>query len=81
METAQVYIGDPVCSVARPPKELRNFKKVALQPGEAVDICLTITSQDLSFYDEETKNWKVEPGEFIVSVGSSAGDIRLKASL
>jgi len=80
MEVAQVYIGDPVCSVKCPPKELKNFQKVALQPGETADICLTITSQDLSFYDEETKSWKLEPGEFTVNVGSSSRDIRLRGS-
>ncbi|MBQ8815556.1 MAG: glycoside hydrolase family 3 C-terminal domain-containing protein [Lachnospiraceae bacterium] len=81
METAQVYIGDPVCSVKRPPKELRNFKKVELRPGETAQISLPISALDLSFYDEETKDWKLEPGDFAVYVGSSAGDVRLKGTI
>lgn len=80
METAQVYIGDPVCSVKRPPKELRNFKKVALKPGETIEIELPISFLDLSYYDENTEAWKWEKGEFIVLVGSSSKDIRLKGS-
>ena len=77
-ETAQVYVSDPECSVARPPKELRNFQKISLQPGQTEEISLPITQLDLCFYDEETQSWKLEPGDFIVSVGASAEDIRLQ---
>lgn len=80
-ETAQVYIGDPVCSVKRPPKELRNFKKVELQPNETTEITLNITNLDLSFYDEVSENWELENGEFLVFVGSSSRDIRLSGSI
>ena len=81
METAQIYIGDPVCSVKRPPKELRNFKKVKLMPGETIRITLPITMSDLSYYDEESEGWKLEAGEFTVSVGSSSRDIRLEGRI
>ena len=30
----QVYLGDPEASVARPPRELKAFTKVRLQPGQ-----------------------------------------------
>lgn len=81
METAQVYIGDPECSVKRPPKELRGFRKVALAPGESAELCLPISRQDLSFWDVQTNGWKLEKGEFTVFVGSSSRDIRLKGSV
>lgn len=81
METAQVYVGDPVCSVKRPPKELRNFKKVKLQPGETTRITLPITIMDLSYYDEAIEDWTFENGEFVISVGSSSRDIRLQGSV
>ncbi len=76
-EIAQVYIGDPVCSVSRPPKEMRNFKKVQLKPNESVKITLDISKQDLSFFDEIRDDWKLEKGMFTVFVGSSSKDIRL----
>ena len=76
-ETAQVYIGDPVCSVKRPPKELRAFEKVELTSGETKEIKLKISLFDLSFYDETINDWKLEKGKFIVYVGSSSRDIRL----
>lgn len=77
-ETAQVYIGDPECSVARPIKELRNFQKVELKPQESTEISFEITQRDLSFFDEQTEDWKLEKGVFTVFVGSSSRDIRLK---
>lgn len=78
MEIVQVYIGDPKCSVIRPPKELRNFQKVKLKPGEIAEISLSITEKDLSYYDEVESGWKLEHGEFEVMVGASSRDIRLK---
>lgn len=79
-EVAQLYVGDPVCSVLRPIKELRNFKKVELAPCQSVEITLPITDMDLCFYDEQNSSWKLEKGEFTVFVGSSSRDIRLKGS-
>ncbi len=79
-ETAQLYVGDNVCTVKRPVKELIDFKKAEVNPGETVKITLYITQEDLSFYDESTEDWMFENGEFTVYVGSSSKDIRLKCS-
>jgi len=80
-ETAQLYIGDPECSVARPVKELRSFQKVELKAGESKQITLEITERDLSFFDEVTDDWKMEGGTFTVYVGASSRDIRLSGIL
>lgn len=79
-ETTQVYINDPICSVKRPPKELRSFKKVELAPGETKGIKHKISLLDLSFYDETIRDWELEKGEFRVLIGSSSRDIRLCGS-
>lgn len=80
-ETTQIYVGDPVCSVKRPPKELRGFMKAELKSGEAVRVSATLNAKDFSFYDEKTADWTLERGEFIIYVGSSSGDIRLSGSI
>ena len=79
-ESAQLYIGDPVCSVVRPKKELRGFEKVELAAGETKTVTIPVTAMDLSFFDEQTETWKLEKGEFTVYVGSSSADIRLEGS-
>jgi beta-glucosidase len=65
-------------SVERPVKELKNFIKVKLQPGEKVKVELEIDHQDLSFYDEASSSWVAEPGTFDVLIGSSSKDIKLQ---
>lgn len=78
METAQIYIGDTVCSVERPPKELCDFKKVELKAEETAEINIFVNKKQLSFYDETVNDFKFESGEFSVFIGSSSEDIRLK---
>ncbi len=74
-ETVQLYIRDVKSSVERPIKELKAFQKVFLQPGETQQVNLTIDKSALSFYDDNTADWTVEPGDFEGLVGPSSGQI------
>jgi beta-glucosidase len=74
-EVIQLYIQDPAASISRPVKELKNFKKVLLQPGEKKDINIEITTNDLKFYNSDLKyDW--EPGDFIIYIGSNSKDVK-----
>ncbi|MGI4873562.1 MAG: glycoside hydrolase family 3 N-terminal domain-containing protein [Janthinobacterium lividum] len=75
-EVVQLYLRDPVASVARPLKELKDFQKVQLKPGESRTLTFTLTRDKLSFYNQQL-TWVAEPGEFQVMVGSASDDIRL----
>lgn len=75
-EIVQLYVGDEKCSVDRPKKELKNFAKVSLKPGETKTVSMDITRQDLKFWDETTHAWKAEPGKFKAYVCASAEDVR-----
>ena len=79
-EVVQLYVGDEKCSVLRPVKELKHFRKIAIQPGEEVFVSFDITADDLKFYDDKAGEWKVEPGKFKLYIGSSSADIRQTAS-
>lgn len=79
-EVAQLYVQDPVASVARPVKELKGFQRVFLKPGESRRIVFNLTADDLAFLDENMRR-VVEPGEFKIMVGASSEDIRLQSSL
>lgn len=78
-EIVQFYLRDKVASVVRPVKELKDFKKIMLQPGESKAIQFLIDKDKLSFYDQKL-NWITEPGEFDLMIGASSSDIRLKTS-
>ena len=75
-EVEQLYLGDLKCSVDRPVKELKGFDKVSLAPGETKVVEFTITPRDLQFFDEQTHQWKSEPGKFRAYIGASELDIR-----
>lgn len=77
-EVVQLYITDMKCSVDRPVKELKAFQKVFLNIGETKTIKLKTDKRALSFWDEETNNWKAEPGDFMALVGNAADNISCK---
>jgi beta-glucosidase len=76
-EIAQLYIRDEESSVPRPVKELKEFVKVQLEPGERRTVSIELEATALRFYDPD-KGWTVEPGGFEVLVGASCTDIRLQ---
>ena len=80
-EVAQLYVSDPVCSVMRPVKELKGFKKVFLKPGESRRITLDIPVSSLAFYSEAQSQFVVEPGEFNLQLGGSTSDVKQKISI
>ncbi len=75
-EVVQLYISDPECSVERPTKELKDFKKVYLQPGESRTVEFTVRPSDLAYFDAAAHEWVAEPGRFVASIGSASDDIR-----
>jgi beta-glucosidase len=80
-EVVQCYVSDDVASVARPPRELKAFKKVSLAPGAKVRVELSLDARAFAFWDESRNGWNVEPGRFTISVGASSRDLRLKAAI
>lgn len=76
-EVVQLYLRDRFGSVVRPVKELKDFSKVSLQPGETKTVRFTIDKEKLSFYNNVLQ-WVAEPGMFDLMIGSSSADIRLR---
>lgn len=75
-ETVQLYISDTKASVKRPAKELKNFAKIYLEPGQTKTVTFTVRPSDLAFFDAGAHAWKAEPGEFRAHVGAASDDIR-----
>ncbi|HET7245773.1 MAG TPA: glycoside hydrolase family 3 C-terminal domain-containing protein, partial [Streptosporangiaceae bacterium] len=80
-EVVQVYVSDPAAAVARPPRELKAFAKVVLEPGAAREVTFTLTARDLSYWSALHRRWVLEGGEFRICVGASSRDIRLSAAI
>lgn len=78
-EVVQLYLGKAVSSLTRPVKQLRGFRKLALQPGETAGAEFVLGPADLSILDRHL-DLVVEPGVYTVMAGASAEDIRLKGS-
>jgi beta-glucosidase len=76
-EVVQMYIRDIVSSVTRPIKELRGFKKIHLNPDETKTVTIPILPEHLAFTDIN-REYNVEPGDFMIMVGSSSQDSDLQ---
>ncbi|MGL4292940.1 MAG: glycoside hydrolase family 3 N-terminal domain-containing protein [Bacteroidales bacterium] len=72
-EIVQLYIRDRFSCVTRPVKELKDFARITLNPGQSEVVNFRITPDKLMFYDKKM-NKIVESGEFIVMVGPSSKD-------
>src|SRR5690606_42050258 len=79
-EAAQLYVGFKNSAIDRPMKLLRGFQKIFLKPSETKTITFEIKTEDLAYYDEGSKSWKVElmPHEVFVGKSSASEDL-LKA--
>ena len=77
----QLYVGDPESTVFRPVRELKDFAKVELQPGESRDITFTLDKRAFAYWNEEIHDWHVESGEFTIEVGQSSRNIECSASV
>lgn len=75
-EVAQLYIGFPDSAPWTPPKQLRGFQKLSLQPKQSGMVTFELTRRDLSYWDTQTQKWVLPSGTFRVYVGSSSRDIR-----
>src|SRR5262249_12403018 len=80
-EVAEVYVGELKPSVPRPPKELKAFARVKLDPGARQRVKVTLNGRAFSYYDTKAYEWRVDPGAFMVFVGDSEAHIQLKGAM
>ena len=71
----QLYIQDVAASVVRPVKELKDFRKLMLQPGEEKVLRFSIDEDKLKFFNAQLKN-VAEPGRFNVQIGLDSQTVR-----
>ena len=62
-EVVQLYVHDRVASRVRPVRELKDFRKVAIAPGETVEVGFELHRSQLAFTGPEMRS-EAEPGAF-----------------
>jgi beta-glucosidase len=80
-EVVQVYVQDVASSLPRPKKELKAFEKVMLEPGQSTEVSIELKEEAFKYFDDQKMEWVLEPGQFVIHVGSSSRDIRLSGEL
>ncbi|KAF2194255.1 glycoside hydrolase family 3 protein [Zopfia rhizophila CBS 207.26] len=79
-EVVQIYVQDVISSVAVPNIQLKAFKKVLVKAGETVQVDIPLKVEEWGLWDVKMK-YVVEPGEFVLWVGSSSKDLRGNATV
>ena len=78
----QLYLGLPSKRhLPEPPKELKGFDAMRLQPGRSKNVTIPLSSRDFAHWATASKEWKVTPGCYRVRVGSSSRDLPLDATI
>lgn len=80
-EVVQVYVAVDGSQGARPPRELKGFTDVFLDPGASQRATVRIAADDLAYWDVTSGQWEIEPGEYTVSVGGSSRDLPVSSAV
>lgn len=74
-EVVQLYIGDPVASIAQPVKKLKDFQKVFIKKGESKEVSFDIDAEKLKYYNSDLKR-VADPGDFKLYIGTSSDEVK-----
>jgi beta-glucosidase len=75
-DVAQLYLDDPA-KAGEPPRQLKGFQKVTLKPGQSATVHITLSGQDLSYWDDAANGWVLPDGTFGVYIGDSSAPANL----
>ncbi|WP_316317554.1 glycoside hydrolase family 3 N-terminal domain-containing protein [Clavibacter michiganensis] len=77
-EVVQVYGQDVIGSTVRRGRVLVGFRRFALEPGEAVRVCIDVPTSMFALWNG-TRGWVVEPGLLRFYIGGSSARTPLQA--
>jgi beta-glucosidase len=78
-EVVQLYVRDPVATIARPVLELRGFKRIELGAGQKKRVTFSLTSEQFAFWSAKGQ-WLIEAGRIDYWIGASSADLRANGS-
>ena len=77
-EVAQVYVGGIDMPADAPKKELKAFVRIPLAPGEAKTVTVALPRARMASFDASARTEGIAAGNYMISVGASVSDIRLR---
>jgi beta-glucosidase len=81
-DVVEVYTSKPETAIDRPAQELKAFAKTPiLNPGESVELSMSIPIKDLSYWNEETSAWTLEKGIYRICAAASSRDKKLSKEI
>ena len=80
-EVSQIYIKMPELNIPMPLKQLKGFKRLNIQKGHTEKVEILIDKAQLHYWDEVTNTFVTPKGNYIIMVGASSEDIRLKQNI
>jgi beta-glucosidase len=81
-EVAQLYLGfPPIAEGNEPPLQLKDFRKIMLNPGESKPVELKLEARSFSYWSEKTHAWQIATGAVQIMVGDSSANTPLKTTL
>lgn len=75
-EVVQAYVAVPDSSQVRVERALAGFGSVTLEPGASEEIEIHLDRRDLEYWDVRVDRFVLEPGRYVVHLGSSSRDLR-----
>jgi beta-glucosidase len=80
-EVSEIYVGQTHPSADRAVRELKGFEKLFLEPGESKEVSAELNNRAFSYFDTKEEKWRIDPGNYEISVGASSRDLRLKTEI
>lgn len=80
-EVVQLYVANCNGAAIRPEKELRDFTKVELQPGERKTVHFTLAKRAFAYWNTTLSDWHAQSGEYKLLIGKSSRAIVLEKAV
>ncbi len=80
-EVVQLYVEAPQTGVFKPLRELKRFDKVVIEPGKTVTVSMSLSTDDLGYYDPTYQKVVTENGQYKLQIMKNANELLLETTL
>jgi len=78
-EIAQIYLSPTSDDQQIRPIQLQGFANIALTPGQSKTVKVKLYTEQFGYYSNDGKRqWNIQPGTYLLKIGSSSQEIKLQ---